>query len=152
MLSKWEVVRPIAVVGTFFGQSVGLDRPFSPHPTGFLTGHDLMVDLNGEAAGGPFPGMLQSVETVPFTTGSHTLSFELAGSHDTGNLLPSTINASLPGLGVSRSISLLPMADFRPITIDIPVHAPAESRIVFTSQDAPGQPGLLLSKVSLTRN
>jgi hypothetical protein len=96
--------------------------------------------------------MLRTVESVPFTPGSHTLSFELAGSHDPGNLLPSTINASLPGLGVSRSISLLPMADFQPITIDIPVHAPAESRIVFASQDSPGQPGLLLSKVSLTRN
>jgi hypothetical protein len=66
--------------------------------------------------------------------------------------LPSTINASLPGLGVSRTISVLPMADFQPITIDVPVHAPAESRIVFASHDAPGQPGLLLSKVSLTRN
>jgi len=44
-----------------------------------------------------------------------------------------------------------PLDDFRTFTLQVPVTRPATSTIVLASENAPGQAGVLLESVSLTR-
>ena len=152
-LPAWNVRRPVAILGTTpYGFVHPANRALD-HPE-ILQGRGTVIGLDGRLAGSTGPGLLETVDRFAFEPGStYKLVFVVAGSQQSSDRIPpSTITASLPGLGVAKSVTLRPRDGFMEFTLDVPVGAPASSSIVLASQNAPGQAGLLLESVSLTRN
>lgn len=151
-LPEWNVRRPVAILGTtpFGARYAGND---SLDRSDFLRGRGTVVGLDGPLGGATGPGLLETVDTFAFEPGSaYTLTFAVAGSHQSRDRMPpSTVTASLPGLGVSRRVTLQPHDDFLTFSLDVPVTGEARSTIVLASEDAPGQAGLLLESVSLAK-
>jgi hypothetical protein len=151
-LPEWNVRRPVAILGTTpygfrYPATEALDR------TDFLHGRGTVIGLDGPRAGASGPGLIETVDTFVFEPGStYTLKFRVAGSHQSSDRLPpSTVTASLPGLGVSKTVTRQPHDDFLEFPLEVPVTSPATSTIAFASQNAPGQAGLLLESVSLAK-
>lgn len=151
-LPSWNVRRPVAILGTTafgFGHPANavLDRPE------VLQGRGTVIGLDGPLAGSTGPGLLETVDAFVFEPGAtYRLAFSVAGSQQRADRLPpSTLTASLPGLGVSRQVTRRPADGFLEVTLDAPVTGPALSTIVLASENAPGQAGLLLESVSLTK-
>lgn len=151
-LPAWNVRRPVAVLGTTpFGVALAANRALDG--AGFLRGRGTVIGLDGPLAGSSGPGLLVTIDTFAFDAGStYALTFSVAGSHLSADRMPpSTVVAGLPGLGVSRRVTRSPLDDFRTFTLQVPVTRPATSTIVLASENAPGQAGVLLESVSLTR-
>ncbi len=151
-LPGWNVRRPVAILGT---TPYGFTYPSNgvlDHPE-FLRGRGTVVGLDGPLAGSTGPGLIETVDAFVFEPGAtYALTFSVAGSQQRADLMPpSTVIASLPGLGVSREVTRRPGDGFLEFTLEVPVTAPAISTIVLASGDTPGQAGVLLEAVSLTR-
>lgn len=152
-LPGWDVRRPVAILGTTpFGfihpMSATLDR------TDVLAGRGTVIGLDGPMAGSSVPGLIETTEAFVFEPGvAHALRFRVAGSHQRADRLPaSTVTASLPGLGLSTQVTRRPGDGFREFELAVPRQATAKmSTIVFRSENAPGQAGLLLESVALDR-
>jgi len=152
-LPGWDVRRPVAILGaTAFGfthpMSTTLDR------TDVLAGRGTVIGLDGPLAGSSVPGLMETTEAFVFEPDvAHALRFRVAGSHQRADRLPaSTVTASLPGLGISSQVTRRPGDGFLEFELAVPRQETAKmSTIVFRSENAPGQAGLLLESVSLDR-
>lgn len=151
-LPGWNVRRPVAILGASpFGlpypSNQVLDRPEVLH------GRGTVIGLDGPVGGSTGPGYLETVDTFVFEPGAtYRLRFSVAGSQQRADRLPaSTVTASLPGLGVSRRVTRQPQDGFLDFDLEVPVTAAALSTVAFRSENGPGQAGLLLESVSLTR-
>jgi hypothetical protein len=150
-LPEWNVRRPVGILGTTpYGTPLSgneaLDR------TDFLRGRGTVIGLDGPLGSSSGPGLMETVDTFVFEPGAYTLAFRVAGSHQSADRMPpSTLTASLPGLGVSRQVTRRPHDEFLDFTLDVSVSEPAMSTIVIASENAPGQAGLLLESVSLAK-
>ncbi|MEO7837271.1 MAG: hypothetical protein ABIS21_06475 [Acidimicrobiales bacterium] len=151
-LPAWNVRRPVTVLGTTpfgraFPSNQTLDRP------AVLAGRGTVLGLDGRLAGTTGPGLLETIDPFAFEAGStYELTLGVAGSQQRADRMPpSTVVASLPGLGISTHVVRRPMDGFRPFTLQVPVTRSAASTIVVASGNAPGQAGVLLQFVSLAR-
>lgn len=152
-LPDWNVRRGVAILGaTPFGIARAANRVLDR--SDFLAGHGTVLGLDGALAAGTGPGLIETVDAFLFEPGStYRLSFGVAGSHQSSDRLPpSTLTARLPGLGASTRVTLQPHDGFRSHTLDVTVDRPTTSTIVFASENAPGQAGLLLESVSLVEH
>jgi len=151
-LPGWNVRRPVAILGAtpfgfgYAGNSV-LDRPE------VLQGRGTVIGLDGPMGASSGPGLIETADAFAFEPGAtYRLRFSVAGSQQRADRLPaSTVVASLPGLGVEKRVTRQPGDGFLEFDLDVPVDAVAMSTIVFSSENAPGQAGLLLESVSLRR-
>lgn len=149
-LPAWNVRRPVAILGTTpFGFPLPANRVLDR--TDFLRGRGTVIGLDGPLAGSTGPGLMETLDAFVFEPGfTYTLAFSVAGSHQSADRLPpSTLTAGLPGVGASRRVTRRPQDDFLDFSLDVEVRRPAVSTIVFSSENAPGQAGLLLESVSL---
>lgn len=152
-LPAWNVRRPVAIIGTTpFGSPLPANQVLDR--TDFLRGRGMVIGLDGPLAGSTGPGLIETLDAFVFEPGStYTLAFSVAGSHQSADRLPpSTLTAGLPGLGASKRVTRRPQDDFLDFTLNVDVPRPATSTIVFSSENAPGQAGLLLESVSLVAN
>jgi hypothetical protein len=150
LLTRWNMARPVQLAGTTqFGTPCpangGLDN------TDFLAGHGIVVAMDGMFGGSTGPGRIESAQTFAFHDGLYNLSFQVAGSHRRADPIPATLIASMPGCDATMTVVMVASDGFVRFTLPFLVTFATVSTIVFESGDAPGQAGLLLDDVSLTR-
>lgn len=149
-LPAWNVRRPVAILGA---TAFGTPRPANStlDRSELLQGRGTVIGLDGPLAASAGPGLIETVDAFMFEPGrAYSLSFSVAGSHQSRDRLPpSTLSARLPGLGAGTRVTRRPLDDFRTFSLDVFVAEPAVSTIVFSSENAPGQAGLLLESVAL---
>lgn len=151
-LPEWNVRRAVSFVGT---TSFGAPRPGSDmlDRVEFLRGRGTVLDLDGPLGVSTGPGLIETVDTFIFEPrATYALRFTVAGSQRSADRMPlSSVTASLPGLGASTHVARMPNDDFLEFTLEVPVSRPALSTIVVSSGNAPGQAGVLLESVSLSK-
>ncbi|MDP9073457.1 MAG: hypothetical protein M3N98_04630 [Actinomycetota bacterium] len=151
LLTNWSVTRPVLLAGTTqFGVPCPTNTGFDN--TRFLSGHGIVVGMDGLLAGGTGPGRIESLQTFQFPSGRYTLSFQVAGSHHGADQWPATVVASVPGGNATMTVIGTVSDGFVGYALNFLVSHAAVSTIVFESGDAPGQFGLLLDDVSLVAN
>lgn len=151
-LPEWNVRRAVSFVGSrpygaMFPATEALDR------TDFLRGRGAVLDLDGPLGASTGPGLIETIDTFVFEGGAtYALRFSVAGSHKAADAMPlSSVTVSLPGLGAYKDVKRMPNDDFLEFTLEVPVSTPGISTIVVASGDAPGQAGVLLESLALTR-
>ncbi len=151
-LAQWNVRRSVAILGA---TSFGLDRPTNGtlDRADFLAGRGTVIGMDGPLGASTGPGLMETVDTFVFEPGAtYVLRFTVAGSHQGADRMPlSSVSASLPGLGATTSVARMPADDFLEFSLEVPVARRALSTIVLASGDAPGQAGVLLESVSLSK-
>ncbi len=151
-LPEWNVRRAVSIVGstpygTAFPATDALDR------TEFLRGRGAVLDLDGPLGVSTGPGLIETVDSFVFEgRATYALRFTVAGSHNAADAMPlSNVSVSLPGLGARKDVARMPNDDFLEFTLEVRVRRPAVSTIVVASGNAPGQAGVLLESLSLTK-
>jgi hypothetical protein len=149
LLTGWSVTRPARLAGT---TQSGLPCPANKRfdSTGFLSGHGMVVVMDGAFGATTGPGRIESVHAFALSAGRYTLSFQVAGSHHGSDPLPGTLTSSLPGCGAAMSVGCAAAEGFRRYRLTCLVTEVAVTTIVFESNDAPGQAGLVLDDISLS--